>query len=105
MYSLLSVELYFGASAVAVTITFLVDSDIVSVPAALVLVLDIDFLFVESSIFPSSALGATLVLDFFLYLGGGSVLGSSVTPVRRREDTDRNGDAGVKVQFDRLGAP
>lgn len=66
---------------------------------------DVDFLFVESSIFPSGALGATLVLDFFLYLGGGSIFGSSVTPVRRREDTDRNGDAGVKVQFDRLGAP
>jgi hypothetical protein len=39
-------------------------------------------------------------MNFPFYLGGGSFLGSSVTPVRRREDTDRDGDAGVKVQID-----
>ena len=61
---------------------------------------DVDSLFfsAESSIFPSDALGGPLV-DFPFYPSlGGSFTGSSVTPVRRREDTDRNGDAGVEVQ-------
>ena len=42
------------------------------------------------------------MVEFPLYLGCGSFFGGSVTPVRRREDTDRDGDSGVKVQFDWL---
>jgi hypothetical protein len=58
--------------------------------------LDVDLL---TSIFPSDARSARRS-DYALYLCGlsGSV-GGSVTPVRRREDTDGNGDAGVKVQI------
>lgn len=53
-----------------------------------------------SSIFPFDA-RSVIELDFSLY----SCLSSfrdSVTPVRRREDTEGDGDAGVKVQIDRL---
>jgi len=61
---------------------------------------DVDgLLFAESSIFPSDALGGSPLGDFPFYLGlCGSFYGSSVTPVRRREDTDWDGDAGVEVQ-------
>jgi len=56
-------------------------------------------LFAESSIFPPDALGGSPLGDFPFYLGlCGSCYGSSVTPVRRREDTDWDGDAGVEVQ-------
>jgi hypothetical protein len=51
-----------------------------------------------SSIFPFDA-RRVIELDFSLY----SCLSSfrdSVTPVRRREDTEGDGDAGVKVQID-----
>lgn len=55
--------------------------------------------FTEPSIFPSDALGGSPLGDFPFYLGlCGSFYGSSVTPVRRREDTDWDGDAGVEVQ-------
>jgi hypothetical protein len=50
-----------------------------------------------SSIFPSDA-RSTCILDFSLYSGTSSFR-DSVTPVRGREDTERNGDAGVKVQI------
>lgn len=59
--------------------------------------LDVDLL---TSIFPSDARSARRS-DCGLYLcrlSSGSLSGS-VTPVRRREDTDGNGDAGVKVQI------
>lgn len=62
-------------------------------------VTDVDFFSAESSIFPSDALGGSPLGDFPFYLClGGSFYGSSVTPVRRREDTDWDGDAGVEVQ-------
>jgi hypothetical protein len=55
-----------------------------------------------SSIFPFDVRSANEV-DFSLYsLGGKSSLRNSVTPVRRREDTEGDGDAGVKVQ---VGCP
>jgi hypothetical protein len=59
--------------------------------------LDVDLL---TSIFPSDARSARRS-DCGLYLCGLSSgsLDGSVTPVRRREDTDGNGDAGVKVQI------
>ena len=61
--------------------------------------LDVDLL---TSIFPSDARSARRS-DYALYLcclsNGSSGLSGSVTPVRRREDTDGNGDAGVKVQI------
>ncbi len=58
---------------------------------------DVDLL---TSIFPSDARSARRS-DYALYLCGLSSggLSGSVTPVRRREDTDGNGDAGVKVQI------
>lgn len=61
---------------------------------------DVDgFFLTDASIFPSDALGGTLLVDFPFYLClCGSFYGSSVTPVRRREDTDWYGDAGVEVQ-------
>lgn len=67
---------------------------------AVVPVFDIDFL---TSILPSGACSARRA-DLTLYLCGlrGGCLGRSVTPVRRREDTNGNGDAGVKVQIDWL---
>ena len=62
-----------------------------------------------SSIFPSDARSPlAFKVDLALYPITGSSLSvrgpRSVTPVRRREDTDRDGDAGVKVQIDWLGA-
>ncbi|KAL5042706.1 hypothetical protein BDW71DRAFT_189467 [Aspergillus fruticulosus] len=55
-----------------------------------------------SSIFPFDVRSANEV-DFSLYsLGSKSSLRNSVTPVRRREDTEGDGDAGVKVQ---VGCP
>lgn len=58
--------------------------------------LDVNLL---TSIFPSDARSARR-FDYALYLCcfSGS-LNRSVTPVRRREDTDGNWDAGVKVQI------
>ena len=99
---LFSVEFYSWVTAVTISIPFFVNSNVLSVSASVVSDVDIDFFLGVSSIFPSDARGATLVLDFPFYLGGGRFFGSSVTPVRRREDTDRNGDAGVKVQIARL---
>ena len=98
-------ELYLRVAVVTHdSITFFVDSDILSVTAPVVADVDVDFLFGVSSIFPS-ARGATTKFGFPFYLCLGSFFGSSVTPVRRREDTDRNGDAGVKVQLARwMGA-
>lgn len=52
------------------------------------------------SIFPSGARRLSK-LDLSLYSGLSS-LRDSVTPVRRREDTEGDGDAGVKVQIDWL---
>jgi hypothetical protein len=55
-----------------------------------------------SSIFPFDV-RRTIEIDFSLYsFGGKSSLRNSVTPVRRREDTERDGDTGVKVQ---IGCP
>jgi hypothetical protein len=84
-------------------IPLLVDTNILTfLCAALTLTttisnLDIDLL---TSIFPSDARSARRS-DYTLYRCGlsGSLSGS-VTPVRRREDTDGDGDAGVKVQID-----
>lgn len=56
----------------------------------------------DVDVFPSDARGATALVEFPLYLGCGTLYCGSVTPVRRREDTNRDGDAGVKVQFDWL---
>lgn len=52
----------------------------------------------RSSIFPFDARSA-IELNFSLYSGPSSFR-DSVTPVRRREDTEGDGDAGVKVQID-----
>lgn len=52
----------------------------------------------RSSIFPFDARSA-IELNFSLYSGLSSFR-DSVTPVRRREDTEGDGDAGVKVQID-----
>ena len=52
----------------------------------------------DSSIFPFDVRSA-IELNFSLYSRLSSVRGS-VTPVRRREDTEGDGDAGVKVQID-----
>lgn len=49
-------------------------------------------------IFPFDA-RSTIELDFSLYSRLSSFR-DSVTPVRRREDTEGDGDAGVKVQID-----
>ena len=80
-------------------ISLLVDADISSFLAAsrLIFEFDVDLL---TSIFPSDARSARRS-DYALYLCGLSSggLSGSVTPVRRREDTDGNGDAGVKVQI------
>jgi hypothetical protein len=51
-----------------------------------------------SSIFPFDARSG-IELDFSLYSRASSFR-DSVTPVRRREDTEGDGDAGVKVQID-----
>jgi hypothetical protein len=53
-----------------------------------------------SSIFPFDARSG-IELDFSLYSRLSSFR-DSVTPVRRREDTEGDGDAGVKVQIDGL---
>jgi hypothetical protein len=53
-----------------------------------------------SSIFPFDV-RSTIEIDFSLYSSQSS-LRNSVTPVRRREDTEGDGDAGVKVQ---IGCP
>jgi hypothetical protein len=52
----------------------------------------------RSSIFPSDA-RSTLEIDLSFYSRLSS-LRDSVTPVRRREDTEGDGDASVKVQID-----
>lgn len=52
-----------------------------------------------SSIFPSGA--RSIFFDLSLY-GSLRSLRDSVAPVRRREDTEGNGDASVKVQIDWL---
>lgn len=52
----------------------------------------------RSSIFPVDARSA-IELNFSLYSARSSFR-DSVTPVRRREDTEGDGDAGVKVQID-----
>jgi len=52
----------------------------------------------DSSIFPFDVRSA-IELDFSLYSRLSSFR-DSVTPVRRREDTEGDGDAGVKVQID-----
>lgn len=56
-----------------------------------------------SSIFPFDVRSA-IEIDFFLYSGRRreSSFRNSVTPVRRREDTEGDGDAGVEVQ---IGCP
>lgn len=55
-----------------------------------------------SSIFPFDVRSA-IEIDFSLYsFSLKSSLRNSVTPVRRREDTEGDGDAGVKVQ---IGCP
>lgn len=53
-----------------------------------------------SSIFPFDA-RSTIEIDFSLYSSLSSFR-DSVTPVRRREDTEGDGDTGVKVQIDGL---
>ena len=60
--------------------------------------LDVDLL---TSIFPSDARSGARRSDCALDLCGlsGGGLSRSVTPVRRREDTNGDGDAGVKVQI------
>lgn len=52
----------------------------------------------DSSIFPFDVRSA-IELNFSLYSRLSSFR-DSVTPVRRREDTEGDGDAGVKVQID-----
>lgn len=52
----------------------------------------------DSSIFPF-AVRSVIELNFSLYSRVSSFR-DSVTPVRRREDTEGDGDAGVKVQID-----
>jgi len=95
----LSGELYLGVPIVTDdAVSLLVDMNVVAILAAVVLDVDIELLLGDPSIFPS-ARGATLNLNFPFYLGRGRVFGSSVTPVRRREDTNRNGDSSVKVQI------
>lgn len=49
--------------------------------------------------FPYAAPLKVLLLDFYLTGDLGLLLCGSVTAVRRREDTDGNRDAGVKVQI------
>jgi hypothetical protein len=91
--------------------TLLVNSRVIVRAAAgttLVTNADIDFFFSvntrvwerssDSSIFPCGARSAINV-DFSLYSRQSS-LRDSVTPVRRREDTEGDGNAGVKVQID-----
>lgn len=98
-YKLFTSDLYFRIARVTgIAIFFFVNSIVVTITAAVVSDVDVDFLFGVSSIFPS-ARGATTKLDFPFYLSLCCFFGSSVTPVRRREDTDRNWDAGVKVQL------
>jgi hypothetical protein len=53
-----------------------------------------------SSIFPFDA-RSTIEIDFSLYSRLSSFR-DSVTPVRRREDTEGDGNTGVKVQIDGL---
>lgn len=53
----------------------------------------------DLSIFPSDARSA-IKIDVFLYSGLGRRDRDSVTPVRRREDTEGDGDARVKVQVE-----
>ena len=62
-------------------ITFFVDSDVVSVAAAVSSDVDVDVFLGVSSIFPS-ARGATTKFDFPFYLCVGAFFGRSVTPVR-----------------------
>lgn len=99
MHLLFSAELYLRVA----TVTLFVNADVLFA-AGTSGVVDVDLVSFKSSISPSDARGTTL-LDFALYPGSGSgFLGSSVTPVRRREDTDWNGDTGVKVQIVWIGA-
>ena len=51
----------------------------------------------SSSIFPVDVRSA-IEMDLTLFFLRGQ-MGNSVTPVRRREDTEGDGDAGVKVQI------
>ena len=55
----------------------------------------------RSSIFPVDERSAVVKTGFFLSLYSSSrrLRNSSVTPVRRREDTEGDGDAGVEVQI------
>jgi hypothetical protein len=94
-YLLFSAKICLG-----VTITFFVDPYVCLIAEWTSRISDPDV-----DVFPSDARGATTLLDCPLYLGCSSLFCDSVTPVRRREDTNRDGDAGVKVQFDwRWGA-
>jgi len=79
------------------TFTLLVDTDLCLIAAWTFRISDPDV-----DVFPSDARGATGLVEFPLYLCCGNLLCGSVTPVRRREDTNRDGDTGVKVQFDWL---
>jgi hypothetical protein len=90
-------SLFSAQVCLCVTITLFVDSYVRLIAAWTFRISDSDI-----DIFPSYARGATTLVEFPLNLGCGSFFGDSVTPVRRREDTDRNGDSGVKVQFDWL---
>ena len=82
--------------AVTDDISLLVHTVLVTISVPVSVVFDVD---VDTSIFPTSTRGATLKRDFPFYLGLGSFFGGSVTPVRRREDTNGDGDTGVKVQL------
>lgn len=55
----------------------------------------------RSSIFPVDERSAVVKTGFFLSLYSSSrrLRNGSVTPVRRREDTEGDGDAGVEVQI------
>lgn len=93
------------------SITLLVDTDVFFASGRCLLAAwtvrfsgsDVNLFPGESSIFPSDARGWVLGVCFYLCKGGRGLLlcGSlGVTPVRRREDTDGDGDSGVKVQID-----
>ena len=99
---LLSSEVYLCVSIVSSeAITFLVHSNVVLSSAAASVNVDIDFFFGVSNIFPSDA-RLTAEVGLALYRCGGRFFLCSVVPVRGREDTDGNGDSGVKVQVDWL---
>lgn len=103
---LFSTEFNFWVSS----ITFLVDTDVFFPSGSLLLAAwtvgfpggDVELFPGESSIFPSDARGLLSGVRFYLCKGGRRLLCGilGVTPVRRREDTDGDGDSGVKVQID-----